>query len=86
MLVSWCASYAPNAASQCCLHGLQTGLADKAKQMGINLPTGGAGAAPANPNAEKAAVAAAAPGIVKVQRPLNSDTCSGSGINNADCA
>ncbi|KAK9846432.1 hypothetical protein WJX81_003663 [Elliptochloris bilobata] len=42
----------------------QTGLADKAKAMGINLPSG-AGSTAADPNAEKAAVAVAAPGIVK---------------------
>ena len=39
--------------------------------MGINLPTGGAGSAPADPSTEKAAVAAAAPGIVKANCPSN---------------
>ena len=44
----------------------QTGLAEKAKAMGVSLPSGAAGSTPADPAAEKAAVAAAAPGIVKV--------------------
>jgi len=44
----------------------QTGLAEKAKAMGVSLPSGAAGSTPADQAAEKAAVAAAAPGIVKV--------------------
>ncbi len=48
----------------------QTGLAEKAKAYGVNLPSSAPGAAPAAPAAEKAAVAAAAPGIVKARCPL----------------